>query len=114
MLGREPLFACRYYMARGHWQIVHRAGRRIQTGPVDTLPIGEVPDGIVPLAVRAAGLIGDGLYGVDVKHANGRALVIEINDNPNIDRDVEDLVAGEELYRRVMRYFLDRLDEQRR
>lgn len=114
VLGGEPLFACRYYMARGHWQIVHQTGRRVRTGPVETLAAHDVPPGIVPLAVRAAALIGDGLYGVDLKLIDGRPTVIEINDNPNIDADVEDRVLGEELYLRVMRHFLARLEDRRR
>ncbi|MFW6090079.1 MAG: RimK family protein [Gemmatimonadota bacterium] len=114
VLGGEPLFACRYFMARGHWQIVHRAGRRVRTGPVETLPLDDVPQGVVPLAVRAAGLIGDGLYGVDLKLIDGRPTVIEINDNPNIDSDVEDCVTGDELYLRVMRHFFARLEDRRR
>ncbi|MGD8494591.1 MAG: RimK family protein [Gemmatimonadales bacterium] len=114
VLGGEPLFACRYYMARGHWQIVQRTGRRVRTGPVETLATHDVPAGIVPLAVRAARLIGDGLYGVDLKLIDGRPTVIEINDNPNIDAGVEDQVLGDELYLRVMRHFLSRLEDRRR
>lgn len=114
VLGGEALFACRYYMARGHWQIVHRAGRRVRTGPADALPLDEVPQGVVPLAVRAARLIGDGLYGVDLKLIDGRPSVIEINDNPNIDSGVEDRVLGDALYLDVMRHFGARLDARRR
>ncbi|HSM09150.1 MAG TPA: hypothetical protein VLA33_09060 [Gemmatimonadota bacterium] len=40
--------------------------------------------------------------------------MIEINDNPNIDSDVEDLVLGDELYLRVMRHFFTRLEDRRR
>jgi glutathione synthase/RimK-type ligase-like ATP-grasp enzyme len=76
--------------------------------------VDEVPKGIVPLAVRASGLIGDGLYGVDLKLIDGRPTVIEINDNPNIDSDVEDRVLGDELYLRVMRHFYARLEDRRR
>jgi glutathione synthase/RimK-type ligase-like ATP-grasp enzyme len=39
--------------------------------------------------------------------------VIEVNDNPNIDAGVEDLVLKDELYHRIMRGFLRRLDEHR-
>jgi len=114
VLGGEPLFACRYFMARGHWQIVRRSGARVHTGPVETLAVEDAPAGVVPLAVKAARLIGDGLYGVDLKRIDGRATVIEINDNPNIDAGVEDGVLGDELYRRVMRHFLTRLEDRRR
>ena len=40
--------------------------------------------------------------------------VIEVNDNPNIDAGIEDHVLGDELYERIMRVFVDRLDERTR
>jgi hypothetical protein len=60
----------------------------------------------VRTAVRAARLMGDGLYGVDLKEVEGRALVIEVNDNPNLDAGYEDGSLGDALYLAVMRYFL--------
>ncbi|UCE84724.1 MAG: RimK family protein [Deltaproteobacteria bacterium] len=111
VLDRRPLYACRYHMARGDWRIATttRTGHR-RYGRVEALPLEEVPEGVVALAARAAGLIGDGLYGVDVKEVDGRPLVIEINDNPNIDAGYEDAVLGEALYREIMRHFLTRLE----
>lgn len=47
-----------------------------------------------------------GLYGVDLKLINGRAVVIEINDNPSIDHEVEDAVLGDELYYRILNHFV--------
>jgi glutathione synthase/RimK-type ligase-like ATP-grasp enzyme len=64
----------------------------------------------VSLAERAASLIGDGFYGVDVKERQGSALVIEINDNPNVEAGCEDAVLKDELYLSVMRWFRKRLD----
>ena len=86
MLDGKPLYACQYYMARGHWQIVEarRAAAR-RYGRVETLPLEQRAARRVELAVQAARLIGDGLYGVDLKEVGGRFLVIEVNDNPNID-----------------------------
>ena len=40
--------------------------------------------------------------------------MIEVNDNPNIDYGVEDLVLKEQIYRRIMEYFVRKLDEQTR
>jgi len=82
----------------------------VHEGDWETIPVGEAPGDVVKLAVRAAGLIGDGLYGVDLKVVRGRPVVIEVNDNPNIDHGVEDGVLGDELYRRIMSYFLRKLD----
>jgi glutathione synthase/RimK-type ligase-like ATP-grasp enzyme len=111
VLDREPLFACRYYMARGHWQIVAEgpSGRR-RFGRVESVALEQAPPAVVEAAVAAASLIGDGLYGVDVKEVDGRALVIEVNDNPNIEAGEEDGVLGEALYQRVMQWFRQRLD----
>jgi glutathione synthase/RimK-type ligase-like ATP-grasp enzyme len=111
VLGGEALFACRYHMARGHWQIVRTGptGAR-RYGRVETLAVKDAPAEAVSTAVRAAGLIGDGLYGVDLKEIDGEFLVIEINDNPNIEVGYEDLVLGDTLFRSVMQWFRERLD----
>jgi glutathione synthase/RimK-type ligase-like ATP-grasp enzyme len=111
VLDREPLYACRYHMAKGHWQIVDRDRRgRTRYGPVETLAVEDAPKAVVATALRAAGLMGDGLYGVDLKQKGRKVYVMEVNDNPTLETEVEDRVLGDELYRRVMRVFLDRLE----
>lgn len=114
VLNGEPLYACRYYMARKHWQIYQHDGGKVMTGASDTLSIGDAPHRVVRTAVKAARLIGDGLYGVDVKVIDGKPRVIEVNDNPSIDSSVEDRVLKNMLYERIMRVFLERLDARRR
>ena len=64
-------------------------------------------------AVRAANLIGDGLYGVDIKQVGRRALVIEVNDNPSLDSGYEDRVLGDALYARVAEFFRARVEAKR-
>ena len=64
-------------------------------------------------ALKAANLIGDGLYGVDVKQSNDKFYVIEVNDNPNIDAGVEDEILRDELYRRIMDVFLARIEQHK-
>jgi glutathione synthase/RimK-type ligase-like ATP-grasp enzyme len=114
MLDRRPLYACRYYMSRDHWQIVrHEADGGRDEGGFDTLAVEDVPAAVVEVAVRAANLIGDGLYGVDVKATPKGALVIEVNDNPNLDAGVEDRVLGDDLYRRILGHMIARLERQR-
>ena len=46
------------------------------------------------LVQRAVCMMGDGLYGVDIKQAAQGLKVIEVNDNPSIDAGVEDRVHG--------------------
>ncbi|MDW8287788.1 MAG: RimK family protein [Flammeovirgaceae bacterium] len=115
ILDRQPIYACKYFMAKGHWQIYNWAGEKgNQMGKFETLPIWAVPQNVVNTALKAANLIGDGLYGVDLKEINGVAYVIEINDNPSIDGDVEDLFLKEELYKIIMRSFRDRIEKSKK
>jgi glutathione synthase/RimK-type ligase-like ATP-grasp enzyme len=112
ILDRRPLFVCRYFMAAGHWQIVRReAGRRgYEEGPVEAVAVTEAPHEVVKIALKAANLIGDGLYGVDVKQLGKRCCVIEVNDNPNIDAGNEDGVLKDALYREIMGSFVRRIE----
>lgn len=112
VLDGQALYACKYHMARGHWQIQKATGetRRLY-GRVETFPLDEAPPQVVETAVRAANLIGNGFYGVDVKELDGRALIMEVNDNPNVDADCEDKVLKDELYLTIMRSFRNRLEQ---
>jgi glutathione synthase/RimK-type ligase-like ATP-grasp enzyme len=115
VLDGQPLYACRYYMAKDHWQVVKRAGNgAILEGGHETLDVKDVPKNVLQIAVQAARAVGQGLYGVDLKQFGKVVKVIEVNDNPNIDYGIEDLVLKESLYRRVMEYFLRRLEARTR
>ena len=124
VLNGQALYACKYFMSRGHWQIYDHSksggGGRTgsgkgmpKSGGFETLPIREAPADVVKLALRATAPIGDGLYGVDLKADGKRLAVIEVNDNPSIDAGVEDAYLGEDLYRRIMEEFLRRLERKR-
>lgn len=110
VLHGTALFACKYYMARQHWQIYDHSGGKTREGLWETLAIEQVPDNVVNTALRAAALIGDGLYGVDLKAVGDRVVVIEINDNPSIDSNVEDAVIGDALYQRLLEEFVRRIE----
>jgi len=114
ILDRQPMYACKYYMARGHWQIIQneRAGRG-RYGKNETVPIELAPRRAVRTALKAANLIGDGLYGVDVKESDGKFFVIEVNDNPSLDAGYEDKLLKDELYRRIMGVFLKRIEQRK-
>jgi glutathione synthase/RimK-type ligase-like ATP-grasp enzyme len=114
VLARKPLFACKYYMARWHWQVVRREGNERTEGSSECVPLPDVPAAVLDAAVRAANLIGDGLYGVDLKEVGSLVYVIEVNDNPSIDAATEDQLLGDSLYRTLMADFRRRLDERRR
>jgi len=114
ILNKEPLYACQYYMSRGHWQIYNHGARgAAKSGGFKTLPVRDAPSEVVKLALKATAPIGDGLYGVDIKQIGNRTVVIEVNDNPSIDAGVEDEYLGDDLYRRIMEEFLRRLERKR-
>lgn len=114
MLDNQPLFACKYFMAKGHWQIYNWKGpKKDQSGDATTIPVEEVPRKVIKAATKAAGLMGDGLYGVDLKMIGDKVYVIEVNDNPNIDSGIEDKVLGKELYKRIVRSLITRIEMAR-
>jgi glutathione synthase/RimK-type ligase-like ATP-grasp enzyme len=111
VLEGRALYACRYHMASGHWQIIGSGKHgRPEYGTVEGVEMSRVPERARRLAERAAQLIGDGLYGVDIKEIGHRFLLMEINDNPTLETGNEDAVLGNELYLAVMRCFRSRLD----
>ena len=114
VLDDKPIFACRYYMAKGHWQIYNWNAKKKddQDGNADCLPIENVPPKILEIALKSAKLMGKGLYGIDIKEVNGRAMVIEINDNPNIDFGVEDAYYGDQVYLDVLTALKNRIEKK--
>ena len=114
VLDGEPLYVCQYQMARGHWQIIKHGPNGAREGGSKTLAIAEVPPRVIEVALKAARAIGPGLYGVDIKESNGEIVVIEVNDNPNLEHGVEDLVGKDEVWTRLLNWFIKRIDAWRR
>lgn len=113
VLGGEPLFASQYKMARGHWQIAkQQKDGGLSFGGVTTMAVADAPKAVIDAAVRSARLIGDGLYGIDLKENEKGVFVIEINDNPNLDHDDEGEVLKDELWRRIINWFAERLEKR--
>ena len=110
---RRPLFVAKYFMAPGHWKVIQEVEGQQQMveGRTQAMTIGEAPEQVINLAVRAANLIGRGLYGVDLKQVDDRVYLIEVNCNPNLDAGNEDQVLGEALYREVVGVFARRIAE---
>ncbi len=115
ILDGKPLYACKYFMARNHWQIYswNANKSRASVGPVATYLVEEAPPAVVDIALKAANAIGDGFYGVDVKEKDGNVYVIEVNDNPSIDHHWEDEILGEKLYDEIMENILVRIQKAR-
>ncbi|MCH2546667.1 MAG: RimK family protein [Alphaproteobacteria bacterium] len=110
LLGGKPLFACKYYMAKKHWQIYNHGAKTNKSGDSDCVPLPDVPKLVLQTAIRAAGLIGNGLYGVDIKEIEGVPYIIEVNDNPSIDAGVEDAYLGDALYEAIFDHFQHCID----
>lgn len=113
ILNQQVLYVCRYYMARKHWQIYERADGKTHAGKADTVPMEDAPKQVAETALKAANLIGNGLYGVDIKEIDGKVYVIEINDNPSIDSGYEDQLLKEELYLSIMNEILNRIERKK-
>jgi glutathione synthase/RimK-type ligase-like ATP-grasp enzyme len=112
IFNHKALYACRYFMVKNHWQIYRHGASRTDSGNFATLPTFEVPKAVLDAALRATQLIGNGLYGVDVKEVDGKGYVIEVNDNPSIDSGVEDKYLGDGLYQAIMSELLRRMDNR--
>jgi glutathione synthase/RimK-type ligase-like ATP-grasp enzyme len=110
VLAGQPLFVCQYKMAKRHWQIVHHLpDGSADEGTFRTFPLDKVPPEVLDAGVRSASLIGDGLYGVDLKETSNGVYIIEINDNPNVEHGIEDAVAKADLWNRLTRWFTTRI-----
>jgi len=113
VLDGRPLFVSQYRMAPRHWQIYnHGASGNARAGGFQTIAVEAAPDEVIAVAVKAAGLMGDGLYGVDLKQNEQGVFVVEVNDNPNIDQGVEDKVLKDKLYRTLIESFIRRIESQ--
>lgn len=112
IIDNKPFYACRYYMAKGHWQIYNwkATDKNEQDGDADCLPIEDVPKDVIDMALKSAKLMGLGLYGIDIKVVDNKLMVIEINDNPNIDFGVEDEYYGDLIYTEILSALKKRLD----
>lgn len=115
ILDRKPLYACKYYMAKDHWQINQWevGGSSFAEGHAEAIPLHDVPEKVLKIAQRAAGLIGDGFYGVDLKQNGKHVMVIEINDNPSIDSGYEDGVLQGALYSNIMQCIFQRIRKKK-
>jgi len=114
VLNGRAIYACKYLMARNHWQIYnHGSSKKTnQAGGFETMPTFEAPRPVIEAALKASSIIGKGLYGVDIKQKGDQVYVIEVNDNPNIDHKVEDLYLGDELYTMIMQEFVNRMEKR--
>lgn len=111
ILNGEIIFACKYYMTIGNWKIIkHNRNGDYVDGKSECVAIKDLPTLIAYTALKAAALLGNGLYGVDIKEKNGKVYVIEVNDNPNIDEGIEDELQGQALYDKIILHFRSQIE----
>ena len=72
--------------------------------------LADAPERLLDIAARAAQRIGDGLYGVDIKQTPDGYYLIEINDNPNLEHGVEDAGEKDEVWVKLARWFIERIE----
>ena len=107
VLNNKVLFACKYYMTPGHWKIIkHDKKGNFLDGEMCNIPIDAVPTPVYNAALSAAALVGNGLYGIDIKQTKHNIYVIEINDNPNIDAGNEDALDGDKIYNSIIQHLI--------
>ncbi len=90
VLDGEVIFLCKYFFPVNSWKICTHTPKGIIWGDTVAIDRKKIPRRLKELSERTARLVGDGLYGLDVKEKNGDYKVIEINDNPSIHHGYED------------------------
>ncbi|HMJ31525.1 MAG TPA: RimK family alpha-L-glutamate ligase, partial [Xanthobacteraceae bacterium] len=76
-----------------------------------TFDLDKAPAQLVDIAVRAVGPIGEGFYGVDIKETDHGFIVMEVNDNPNLEHGIEDQVGKDEIWIRLLKWFVERFEQ---
>jgi glutathione synthase/RimK-type ligase-like ATP-grasp enzyme len=110
IFDKKPLYVCKYFMVGEHWQVLEWADSgAFREGKWQTLAVENAPPQLIKFAMKATNLIGKGLYGIDIKEINNKYYVIEINDNPSIERGVEDAVLKDKLYLDIMQTIYQRV-----
>lgn len=114
VLDKKPIYAARYFMAKDHWQITKwKSSKKAIGGAHECVELSDVPSNIMKFALKSANLIGDGLYGVDIKQVGKKPLVIEVNDNPSIDHNIEDRLLKDSIYHLVVRSIMNRVQHSK-
>ncbi|MGQ9565507.1 MAG: ATP-grasp domain-containing protein [Candidatus Bathyarchaeales archaeon] len=108
VLNNEILYVCKYTMRKGKWKhgAKLRGKSRFIWGRSISLKRERAPTRFKTVALNACKIIGNGLYGVDIKEINGDYVVVEVNDNPSIYSGYEDL-RDKDLYAKIITYLIN-------
>jgi glutathione synthase/RimK-type ligase-like ATP-grasp enzyme len=109
VLNREVLYVCKYMIPKGKWKhgVKLRGKPTFVWGRTFALRRENAPVKLKELALKACDIIGNGLYGVDIKElADGSYVVVEVNDNPSIYEGYEDS-RNKDLYGKIIEFLVD-------
>jgi glutathione synthase/RimK-type ligase-like ATP-grasp enzyme len=101
-LNGEVLAVLKYLFAQDKWKLMDRTADG-EWARVIGVKKDEANPNLIKVAVQAANAIGQSLYGIDLKEVGSDYFVIEVNDNPNIDANLEDQ-ANPEIYQKIIEY----------
>ncbi|MEM3578161.1 MAG: RimK family alpha-L-glutamate ligase [Candidatus Bathyarchaeia archaeon] len=105
VLNNEVLYVCKYMVPKGRWKhgVKRRGKPTFVWGRTVSLKRENAPEKLKETALKACALVGNGLYGVDIKEFNGNFVVVEVNDNPSIYAGYEDL-RNKDIYSKIIAY----------
>jgi len=105
VLNNEVLYVCKYMVPKGRWKhgVKRRGKPTFVWGRTVSLKRENAPEKLKETALKACALIGNGLYGVDIKEFDGNFVVVEVNDNPSIYAGYEDL-RNKDIYSKIIAY----------
>jgi len=107
VLNDKVLYVCKYTMRKGKWKhgAKLRGKHKFVWGRTISLKRDHAPLKLKETALKAAGIVGKGLYGVDLKEVDGKYVVVEVNDNPSIYAGYEDL-RDKDIYDKIIAYLV--------
>jgi glutathione synthase/RimK-type ligase-like ATP-grasp enzyme len=111
-LDGEAIFVCKYFMAEGHWQIARHHAEGYTEGHGCAVALRDAPPKLLRFAEQVSSLVGNGLYGLDIKEYRGAYRLIEVNDNPNID-DLEASIPEDNVWAEIASFFATKLRAKR-
>jgi glutathione synthase/RimK-type ligase-like ATP-grasp enzyme len=104
VLDNEILYACKYIIPSESFKIQATVNGHVVYCAVKSVPREQVPPRIAEVALQAAGAVGPGLYGVDIKEKDEQVYVIEVNDNPSLESGEDEYYPL--MYEKIVSYLL--------
>ncbi|MEM2916828.1 MAG: RimK family alpha-L-glutamate ligase [Candidatus Bathyarchaeia archaeon] len=108
VLNDSVLYVCKYTMRKGKWKhgAKLRGKHKFVWGRTISLKRDHAPLKLKETALKAASVVGKGLYGVDIKEIDhGKYVVVEVNDNPSIYAGYEDL-RDRDIYDKIIAHLV--------